>query len=110
VGRRGVEPILLTPEQQLLDQRLRDQRLQTETTMDELHPYDDQYDDLPDVRDGLNRKERIVLHCLNELQAQRQGRSVPTVMLYGRVVEHVNMSVDELQSILQRFVGVHGGG
>ena len=78
--------------------------------MDERHQYDDQFDDLPDVRDGLNRKERIVLYCLNELQTQRQGRNVPTAMLYGRVVEHVDMSVDELQAILQRFVGVHGGG
>lgn len=60
---------------------------------------------LPDVRDGLTRRERVVLYCLHEAQKELGGRNVPTVMLYGRVVEHVDMSVDELQSILQRFVG-----
>jgi hypothetical protein len=58
---------------------------------------------LPDVRDGLSRKERIVLHCLQQLQRERDGRNAPTVMLYGRVIEHVNMSEDELQLILQRL-------
>lgn len=61
---------------------------------------------LPDGRDGLNRRERVVLTCLHELQKERGGRNVPTVMLYGRVVEVIDMSVDELQGILQRFIGV----
>lgn len=39
-------------------------------------------------------------------QSQRHDRNVPTAMLYGRVVEFVDMSVDELQQILQRMVGV----
>ena len=60
---------------------------------------------LPDVRDGLTRRERVVLYCLHELQRERKGRNVPTVMLYGRVVEHVNMSEQELQTILQRLTG-----
>ncbi|MBT8133709.1 MAG: hypothetical protein KJO03_04310 [Gammaproteobacteria bacterium] len=60
-------------------------------------------EDLPDVQDGLSRKERIVLHCLHQLQSERDGRDAPTVMLYGRVVEHVDMSEDELQQILQRL-------
>ena len=64
---------------------------------------------MPDVRDGLTYKERVVLYCLHQAQQERGGRNVPTVMLYGRVVEHVNMSVDELQGILQRFAGIHGG-
>lgn len=64
------------------------------------------YENIPDVRDGLNVKERAVLYCLKELQAARHGRNVPTAMLYGRVVEHVDMSIEELQAILQRFVGV----
>lgn len=58
-------------------------------------------EDLLDVRDGLSRKERIVLHCLHQLQNERGGRDAPTVMLYGRVVEHVDMSEDELQLILR---------
>ena len=30
---------------------------------------------------------------------------VPTALLYGRVVEHVNISVDEFQAVLQRLIG-----
>ena len=60
-------------------------------------------DTLPEVRDGLTRKERIVLYCLNQLQKERGGRNAPTAMLYGRVVEYVNMSENELQLILQRL-------
>jgi hypothetical protein len=65
----------------------------------------DPHDDVPDVRDGLTRRERIVLWCLSELQEERGDRHVPTGMLYGSVVEHVNMSVEEMQGILVRFVG-----
>ena len=61
--------------------------------------------ELPDIRDGLTRKERIVLDCLNELKKERGDRHVPTPMLYGRVVEKIDMSVDELQSILQQLIG-----
>ena len=60
-------------------------------------------DNLPDVRDGLSRKERVVLYCIDQIQKERGGRNVPTVMLYGRVVEHLNISEDELQRILQRL-------
>ncbi len=60
-------------------------------------------DMLPDARDGLNRKERVVLYCLHQLQQEREGRNVPTAMLYGRVVELVDMSVEELQTILIRL-------
>jgi hypothetical protein len=67
--------------------------------------YRDSRDDLPDVRDGLTRRERIVLFCLNELQQARGGRDVPTGMLYGSVVEYIDMSVDELQGILVRLIG-----
>lgn len=61
------------------------------------------FDNLPDVRDGLTRKERVILYCIDQIQKERGGRNVPTVMLYGRVVEHVDMSEDELQQILQRL-------
>jgi len=62
-------------------------------------------DNLSDVRDGLNRTERVVLYCIHELQKERNGRNVPTAMLYGRVLEHVDMSESELQEILQRLTG-----
>lgn len=63
-------------------------------------------DRLPDVRDGLTRVERVILWQLSECQKERGGRNVPTAMLYGRVVEHVNISEGELQRTLQRLIGV----
>ncbi len=66
----------------------------------------DDLDRLPDVRDGLTRVERVVLWQLSLLQKERNGRNVPTAMLYGRVVEHVDISVEELQRTLQRLIGV----
>jgi hypothetical protein len=66
----------------------------------------DPRDVLPDARDGLTRIERIVLHTLHETQRERGGRDVPTAMLYGRVVEKVDISVEELQRVLQRLIGV----
>ena len=65
----------------------------------------DPHDDLPDIRDGLTHRERIVLQCLHDLQQECSGRHVPTGMLYGTVVEHVDMSVEEMQSILERLIG-----
>lgn len=61
-------------------------------------------DDLRDARDGLTRLERIILWQLRETERQL-GHSVPTVMLYGRVVEHINVSVEEFQAVLTRLVG-----
>lgn len=61
--------------------------------------------ELPDVRDGLTRTERIVLTTLNELTQERGGRSVPTMELWGRVVEKVDLSQAELQAILSRLAG-----
>jgi uncharacterized protein (DUF2384 family) len=63
------------------------------------------YDDIPDVRDGLTRKERVVLWVLAKTQEEFKGRNVPTSTLYGRVVEYVDMSVPELQVILARLAG-----
>lgn len=60
-------------------------------------------DCIPDVRDGLTRKERIVLYCIDQLQKERDGRNVPTAMLYGRVLELVDMGEQELQLILQKL-------
>jgi hypothetical protein len=65
----------------------------------------DPRDYLPDVKDGLTRRERIVLQCLYNLQQERGGRHVPTGMLYGTVVERVDMSVEEMQGILVRLIG-----
>lgn len=61
------------------------------------------------MRDGLTRVERVILWQLHELEKERNGRGVPTAMLYGRVVEHVDISVDELQATLSRLVGARHG-
>ena len=60
-------------------------------------------DDLPDARDGLTRKERIVLWVLSTTQAERGERNVPLPLLYGRVLEHVDMSIAELQEMVARL-------
>lgn len=62
---------------------------------------------IPDARDGLTRTERIVLYVLKQTQEERQGRNVPTAMLYGRVLEYVDMSEAELHGYLDRL-GVRG--
>lgn len=64
---------------------------------------------IPDVRDGLTRTERIILYVLDKTQRERAGRNVPTVMLYGRVLEYVNISEAELHVYLDRL-GVRGDG
>lgn len=64
---------------------------------------------IPDVRDGLTRTERLILYVLNETQKERGDRNVPTVMLYGRVLEYVNISEQELHVYLDRL-GVRGDG
>jgi len=64
------------------------------------------YDDLPDVRDGLNKKQRAILYCLHESQKEFGDRMVPTVTLYGRVLEYVDISKDEFQTILSQMAGM----
>ena len=60
-------------------------------------------DDIPDVRDGLTRKERIILATLHELQQEMGDRAIKTAMLYGRVLERIDLSIDELQAILRKL-------
>ncbi|WP_417565759.1 hypothetical protein [Marinobacter sp.] len=64
---------------------------------------------IPDVRDGLTRTERIVLYVVHETQRELNGRNVPTAMLYGRVLEYVDMSEADLHLYLDRL-GVKGDG
>jgi hypothetical protein len=67
--------------------------------------WDSDWDRIADVRDGLTRVERVILLELRKAQQERGGRYVPSAQLYGRVVEHVNISVAEFQATLQRLVG-----
>lgn len=57
-----------------------------------------------DARDGLTRLERVILWQLREAERELGGRSVPTALLYGRVVEHVDVSVEEFRATVQRLV------
>lgn len=58
---------------------------------------------IPDVRDGLTYRERVVLHVLSETQKERGGRNVPTAMLWGRVCEHFYISPEDLSAMLARL-------
>jgi hypothetical protein len=58
---------------------------------------------IPDVRDGLTREERVVLYVLHETQQERNGRNVPTAMLWGRVCEHFYISPEDLSAMLARL-------
>lgn len=60
-------------------------------------------DYLPDVRDGLTRRERIVLHVLHRTQRERGGRNVPTAMLWGRVSEYFDITPEALSEMLARL-------
>lgn len=57
---------------------------------------------IPDARDGLCRVERIVLHELAQLEAERGG-SVPVAMLYGRICDKVDLRPDELSELLRHW-------
>lgn len=61
------------------------------------------HDEMPDVRDGLNRRERIVLYVLHQTQKERDDHNVPTAMLWGRVCEHFYISPEDLSAMLARL-------
>ena len=61
-------------------------------------------DAIPDVRDGLTQKERAVLVCLNDLQQENGDRNVPTILLWGELIERgYDISRDELNEMLARL-------
>ena len=55
------------------------------------------------MRDGLTRVERVILYVMNEARAEFGDRYISTALLYGRVVEHVNIDKDEFQRVLARL-------
>jgi hypothetical protein len=57
------------------------------------------------VRDGLTRLERVILHVLNEAKAEFGERHVPTALLYGRVVEYIDVDAQTFQRALSRLAG-----
>jgi hypothetical protein len=58
---------------------------------------------IPDIRDGLTREQRVVLHVLNQLQQERGDRNVPTAMLWGRVCEYFYISPEDLSEMLAQL-------
>ena len=60
-------------------------------------------DAIPDARDGLTRRERVVLYVLSQLQKERGDRNVPTEMLWGRVCEHFYIHPADLSEMLARL-------
>lgn len=65
---------------------------------------------IPDVRDGLTREERVVLHVLGEIHKERGDRNVPTAMLWGRVCEYFYISPGDLSELLARLGARRDGG
>jgi hypothetical protein len=61
------------------------------------------HDKNPDVRDGLTRRQRVVLWQLRRAQQDLGRESIPTALLYGRVVEHLSISTAEFQRILRQL-------
>lgn len=62
-------------------------------------------DKLPDVRDGLTRLERVILWQLSVCEKEKKGRMVPTAMLYGRVVEYVDVDEQTFMRVHARLIG-----
>lgn len=68
------------------------------------------WDRLPDVRDGLTRIERVVLFVLHQLEQERPGKRAPIAQIHGRVVEHVDVSIDEVYAVIQRMARARDDG
>ena len=60
-------------------------------------------DRIPDIRDGLTREQRVVLHVLHQLQQERGDANVPTAMLWGRVCEYFYISPEALSEMLAQL-------
>jgi len=56
---------------------------------------------IPDVRDGLTQLERTILFVLYELRKEYGERHIPTVLVWGRVVELIDCSQDQFTLALQ---------
>ena len=58
---------------------------------------------LPDARDGLNEQERTILFCLHQLQHELDREFVPSIMLYGRVCEILNISEADFMNVFHEI-------
>jgi len=60
------------------------------------------YPDIPDVRDGLNEVERAILAVLHDARKEYGDRMIPIALIYGRVVEILDLSWEEFQRALSK--------
>jgi hypothetical protein len=60
------------------------------------------YYNIPDVRDGLTEVERTLLHVLHEARREYGDRMIPTTLIYGRVVELLDLSWEEFNRAYAR--------
>jgi hypothetical protein len=58
------------------------------------------YPNIPDVRDGLTEVERTILAVMYDARKEYGDRMIPAALLYGRVVEILDMSWEEFQRAL----------
>ena len=56
---------------------------------------------IPDVRDGLTQLERTILFVLYDLRKEYGDRHIPTMLVYGRVVELLDCSTDQFSLALE---------
>lgn len=61
------------------------------------------YYNIPDVRDGLTELERVILHELYKLRKEMGDRFIPTILLWGRVVEAIDCAQEEVQHALTQL-------
>lgn len=67
----------------------------------------DPNDYIPDVRDGLTRIERGVIKYIYDLQRVNEGRKVPTILLWGELIDRgYDLSQDDLNRILAKLGGM----
>ena len=60
------------------------------------------YPAIPDVRDGLTEVERAILLVLHDARKEYGDRMMPTALIYGRVVEILDLSWEEFQRALAK--------
>lgn len=62
------------------------------------------YPNIPDVRDGLTEVERTILAVLHEARKEFGDRMIPMALIYGRVVEILDLSWEEFQRQLGKLI------
>jgi len=59
---------------------------------------------IPDVRDGLTEVERTILYVLYRARKEFGDRHIPTWIIYGRVVELIDVPLPLFQELLDGAV------